>query len=119
MEVYAELTRKQLNAVESGDMEFSLPNGVKMSRRRGSRACYFQCADEDALVTLIDGLEASWITWQENLSDSEYKELAESRYYDQEKILQEIVCGSGRYIPPKRVWAYEQKEISRKSRNDF
>ena len=119
MEIYAELSRKQLKSVEGGDMEFCLPEGVSLSRRRGSRACYFKCADETALMDLISGLDACWITWQDNFVESEYDDLAKSEYYDREEIIQEIVRGSGRKPPRKRLWSYEPETPRRKPRNAF
>ena len=56
MEIYAELTRKQLASIESVETEICFPSGIKLSRRKGSRACYFQCDDVDSMVSLIDGL---------------------------------------------------------------
>lgn len=63
--IYAEITKKQLKDIEEGRMSFNLPNGVSLSRKEGSRACYFSCDDADAeyLKELLGSLD---IPWQEN-----------------------------------------------------
>jgi hypothetical protein len=66
MDFYAEITRKQLKQIENGELEFALPEGVTMTRKPKSRACYFSCDSKEAAEELIEGFDASYINWQEN-----------------------------------------------------
>ena len=65
MEIYAEISKKVLGLIESGG-KFSLPDGVVLRRKGGSRSCYFECQDKESKKTLIELLEAGGICWQEN-----------------------------------------------------
>jgi hypothetical protein len=66
MELYAELTRKQLKRMEDGDTMFALPSGLSLRRKKGSRACYFEAEDEFLIDQLKDHLDSLGINWQEN-----------------------------------------------------
>jgi len=66
MEIYAEITKKILNAVEKDGYKLTLPSGVSLRRKKGSRACYIECVDDEVKEELIDFLEQSGINWQEN-----------------------------------------------------
>jgi len=66
LNIYAELSGRSYSKVINGDLEICLPHGVKMKNNHGSRGLFFECVDEDARDTLIDGLESSGISWQED-----------------------------------------------------
>ena len=66
VEIYAEINKKQLLAIENGDEVFFVPMDVVLKRKQNSRACYFTCANESALDELKIELDASGISWQEN-----------------------------------------------------
>jgi len=66
LNIYAELSRKNYQQIMNDELEVSLPYGVKMKNKCGSRGLFFECVDGDAKETLIDGLEASGVSWQEN-----------------------------------------------------
>ena len=70
MDFYAEISRKQLSLIESGDLEFCLPDGVTMKWKSGSRACYFTCDSKEDSKELMDGLDASNVNWQESYENS-------------------------------------------------
>jgi len=64
MEAYAEITKKDLERMEKGDMCFSFPRGIEMKRRKGSRALFLSCSEE-VDDTLIDFLDQNNLCWQE------------------------------------------------------
>ena len=66
LNIYAELSRKDYRQILNGELEICVPYGVRMSNRAGSRGLFFECDDEDAVKILIDGLDASYVSWQEN-----------------------------------------------------
>jgi len=66
MEIYAELTRKQLIKIESGEMKFVLPSELSMIRRNGSRACFFETEDDYQLEQFKNNLDNLGINWQDN-----------------------------------------------------
>ena len=65
MDVYAELTKKTLKQVEDEGF-FSLPDGVELNRKSGSRCCYFSCPDEYIEGELLAVLDRREISWQRN-----------------------------------------------------
>ena len=70
MEIYAEISQKIMREIEDFGKDFILPEGVKWSRRWGSRACYLEC-DDDTKETLIDFLNNHSVTWQINAKEKE------------------------------------------------
>lgn len=66
LNIYAELSKKNYQQIMDDELEVCLPYGVKMTNRCGSRGLFFECDDKDAKSVLIDGLEASGVSWQEN-----------------------------------------------------
>ena len=66
LNIYAELSKKKYQQIMNDELEVCLPYGVKMANKSGSRCLFFECVDSDAKKTLIDGLEASGLSWQEN-----------------------------------------------------
>ena len=68
LNIYAELNKKQYRQVLEGDAEICVPNGVEMINKAGSRALFFECEDEEGVEELIMGLEASGISWQEDMT---------------------------------------------------
>jgi len=66
MEVYAELSKKQYRRILNDEVEICVPYDVTMKNRAGSRALYFECDGKDAFESLVGGLDASGIAWQEN-----------------------------------------------------
>ena len=65
MDIYAELTKKQLESLESG-AKFNVPSGVSVNRKSGSRACYFVCNDKQSYREMVEALEDVGISWQDN-----------------------------------------------------
>lgn len=63
--IYAELSRKQYDKVLKGEVTMEVPYGVRMHNKRGSRALHFDCDSIEAAKELQDGLENSFIAWQE------------------------------------------------------
>ena len=65
MDIYAEITKKQLREFEEGKRSFSLPDGVELIRKQNSRACYFSCDDDigDQVKDMLDDID---ILWQES-----------------------------------------------------
>jgi len=70
MEIYAEIDKKKLHSIEILGNSMVIPNGVKMSRRNGSRACYFEC-DSGYKDDLIDFLDNNRISWQYTSNEKE------------------------------------------------
>jgi len=66
LSIYAELSRNDYQQIMNGELEVCLPYGVTMKNKAGSRGLFFQCANEDVAKTLIAGLEASGVAWQED-----------------------------------------------------
>lgn len=62
--VYAELNKRQYNLVSSGEYILSLPHGVQMKNKAGSRGLFFYCADDDASDILTEALDSDDINWQ-------------------------------------------------------
>lgn len=67
MEIYAELDSKTLRKIEEGH-ELVLPLGAKISRKKGSRMCYFAC-DEFYKQEMIEFLDDNGISWQEMIEE--------------------------------------------------
>ena len=65
IEVYAELSRKDLNAIYAGEVEFSLPPGVELNHRDGSRSLYMTCENKKTAKILTLALDDSRIPWTE------------------------------------------------------
>ena len=65
MEVYAELPKKLCSKIEENGF-FDLPNGVRLTRKRNSRFCYFDCSNDIALADLTEVLYKLGVPWQEN-----------------------------------------------------
>lgn len=70
VEIYAELNRKQFNQVQNGEAEIMVPLGVTMKNKAGSRALFFQCEDKLIARELEEGLDACYISWQENFVEN-------------------------------------------------
>ena len=66
LKIYAELNRKNYQQILNDELEISVPHGVKMKNKVGSRGLFFECTDEESAQMLMDGLDASGICWQEN-----------------------------------------------------
>jgi hypothetical protein len=70
--IFAEINHKMLNEIQvkesSGEPHLlsALPSGVKLNRKRGARACFFECDDDAAKEDLTDFLDQNGISWQEN-----------------------------------------------------
>lgn len=62
--IYAELSKKQYGEMEGSGVWFDLPDGVTLSRKKGSRACYFECDSKESEEAIIDILENKRINWQ-------------------------------------------------------
>ena len=57
--------RSLLKEMDDGN-EFQVPSGVRLYRKKGSRACYFECEDDIAKEDLVELLDSKGILWQEN-----------------------------------------------------
>jgi len=66
MEFYAELSKKDYQDILDGKVTICVPEGVTMKNMAGSRALFFECDDEDIVKLLVEGLEASGVSWQGN-----------------------------------------------------
>lgn len=66
IEIYAELSKRQSEMIRSGNYGIEIPYGVNMTNRPGSRCLYFICDGKESAQELMEGLDASQISWQEN-----------------------------------------------------
>jgi hypothetical protein len=64
--VYAELSKKQYNLIQTGQAVIEVPHGVQLRNRAGSRALYFSCINSEIAKELQDGLDDSAIAWQDD-----------------------------------------------------
>ena len=74
LEIFAILSKSQYQKVVTGECSISVPNGVQLSNKAGSRNLYFSCDDGDSVKELIDGLDESGISWQEVYALKEYEQ---------------------------------------------
>jgi hypothetical protein len=73
MEIYAELSQRLLQKIEKGNNVLAtLPSGVTLSRKNGSKVCHFECENKSSMTDLTDLLDNNQIPWQ--LNDEEIKE---------------------------------------------
>ena len=68
LSIYAEINHQLLRTIENSNRNIlsSLPAGVSLIRKKGKRACFFECDDADAREQLIDFLDNHNIPWQDN-----------------------------------------------------
>jgi len=66
MEIYAEISRKQLQKVQGGTMKLPVSAGITCKRKEGSRCCYFEVDTQSAFQQLEDYLDGAAILWQIN-----------------------------------------------------
>jgi hypothetical protein len=64
MEIYIELSNKQLKAIENGRLNFSFPDGVNLTRKNGSRYCYLDAEDDILFDSVVDKLDELGLSWQ-------------------------------------------------------
>lgn len=64
IEIYAELSKKQYQLIQSGNATIQIPYGTKMINKKGSRGLYFYCEDDKVAQELVEGLNNSNINWQ-------------------------------------------------------
>ena len=64
VEIYAELTHKQLQGLYSGEVVMKLPYGSSFKHKSG-RGFFILCADRDTALMVESGLDVSGISWQE------------------------------------------------------
>lgn len=62
--IYVELTSKLRDKLDKGE-DIPLPNGISLARKKGSKACFFECED-DQLEGLIGMVESLGLVWQDN-----------------------------------------------------
>ena len=62
--IYAELSRKQLGKLSSGNCCLEFPYGTEVIHRQGSRVFNLTCENMEVAKELIEGLDASAISWQ-------------------------------------------------------
>lgn len=72
MEIHAEISRKMLREIEDNGRELSLPPGVTIIRRKGSRVCNLEC-DKISKRDLVEFLDDNQISWQEMSDEQEIK----------------------------------------------
>ena len=67
MDIYAEITKRDLKRIEDGRFNIlsGLPSGSSVKRKRGSRACFIECDSDDA-SDVAEFLDDNGISWQEN-----------------------------------------------------
>jgi len=72
-EIYVELSHRMLPLVDAGVIELPSVSGASISRKRGSRVCYYFCddilsdKDQKEIIEEIGGeLDGLGINWQEN-----------------------------------------------------
>lgn len=70
MEVYAEISKKLFRQFEEGSSDWILPDGVKLNRKHGSRACFFEC-DDSMSEELTDFLDSKGVSWQFTIESQE------------------------------------------------
>jgi hypothetical protein len=68
--IYAEITRKQLKQIENGTFNIPVPDGVSLSRKKGSRACYFEVSGGSSKRILVAQLDRLGINWQDDWEDA-------------------------------------------------
>lgn len=107
MEFYAEIDNKTLREIEEDGRDLVLPSGVRMSRKKGSRICYFEC-DESSVQDLMGFLDDNGISWQETPET-----WATKKDKKKDKPLKRRV-GFGEFIDP-----WEAKEKSSKKKGGF
>ena len=66
LNIYAVLSKNQYEHILNNDLAISVPYGTKMRNKSGSRGLYFECDSESTAKELMDGLDASGVSWQEN-----------------------------------------------------
>ena len=69
--ITAQLSRNQYASIVNDEAELIIPSGVDMLNRKGSKILEFTCQDELVAEELIDGLDNSGITWQEEFSSED------------------------------------------------
>lgn len=63
--IYAEISKKQLGAIEKGTLSFDFPDGTRVNRKHGSRAIYLECDTEEDYKELGAYLDSVYVNWQE------------------------------------------------------
>lgn len=64
IEVFAELSKKQMSSLHSGESYIEVPSGVTMKHR--NKSLTFTCPDEKLAKMVTLGLNESHINWQYN-----------------------------------------------------
>ena len=84
MEIYAEISRKILQDIESNGNTLSLPYGISMSRKNGSRACTFECSsgNKEDLIDFLDNKGISWQIQSEDIQEEEKVSKRKGMYKD-------------------------------------
>ena len=65
VEIYAEISKKQFQLIASGDYDIEVPSGVSMTHKAGSRILTFFCDGAESAQLLMEGLDESYVNWQE------------------------------------------------------
>jgi hypothetical protein len=65
MEIYFELSKKQLKGLQDGTWSLKIPSSVKVYRKENSRGCFIEVEDEQ-IEEIINYLDGSGINWQKN-----------------------------------------------------
>ena len=63
-EIYAELSKIQYGMIQNDEAVLTVPYGVSMKNRAGSRSLYFYCDNKETSQQLTEGLDNSGISWQ-------------------------------------------------------
>ncbi|MFW5879492.1 MAG: hypothetical protein ACOCUV_01575 [bacterium] len=64
MEIYIELTPKQLKSMENGKLNIPFPEDVTLTREKGSRACYLHSEDDTLFGLVEEKLDELGWSWQ-------------------------------------------------------
>jgi len=65
MELYFELSQKQLKGLKDGTWSLSVPYDIKVDHKDHTRACFIEVDDENK-EDVIEYLENQGISWQKN-----------------------------------------------------
>ena len=66
MEIYAEITKKQLRDIESGKLKIPDIEGVDITNKKGTRGFFFDCEGQYSFEATVEFLDSLAISWQEN-----------------------------------------------------
>ena len=63
--IFAVLSKKQYAQVQNNEAELEIPFNTELTNKSGSRTMFITCYGKKSAIELVDGLDASSISWQE------------------------------------------------------